>query len=130
MAFYKRLLPQFGMEEVFAGEEMVYHVGARTAIGISKCASEFDQERFNQLRPGLHHLCLRAKKPADVDETYALLKSMDVHIVHGPEEGEWAPGYYSVLFEDPSGTRLEVNYVPGKGLLADEVGFTPGEHYR
>ena len=31
-----------------------------------------------------------------------------------------APGYYSVLFEDPDGTRLEINHVPGKGLL------TPG----
>ena len=29
-----------------------------------------------------------------------------------------APGYYSVLFEDPDGIRLEVNHVPGKGLLA------------
>jgi hypothetical protein len=24
-----------------------------------------------------------------------------------------------VLFEDPDGIRLEVNHVPGKGLLAD-----------
>ena len=27
------------------------------------------------------------------------------------------PGYYSLLFEDPSGIRLEINHVPGKGLL-------------
>ena len=26
--------------------------------------------------------------------------------------------YYSVLFEDPDGIRLEINHVPGKGLLA------------
>jgi hypothetical protein len=39
-------------------------------------------------------------------------------IVHPPEDGPWAPGYYSVLFEDPDGIRLEVNFVPGKGLLA------------
>ena len=39
-------------------------------------------------------------------------------IVHAPEDGPWAPGYYSVLFEDPDGIRLEVNHVPGKGLLA------------
>jgi len=25
-----------------------------------------------------------------------------VRVVHAPEEGKWAPGYYSVLFEDPS----------------------------
>ena len=36
--------------------------------------------------------------------------------MHPPEDGsEFAPGYYSVLFEDPDGIRVEVNYVPGKG---------------
>jgi catechol 2,3-dioxygenase-like lactoylglutathione lyase family enzyme len=27
------------------------------------------------------------------------------------------PGYYSVLFEDPDGVRLEVNHVPGRGVF-------------
>lgn len=31
--------------------------------------------------------------------------------------GPWAPGYKSVLFEDPDGIRIEFNYVAGKGLL-------------
>jgi hypothetical protein len=39
-------------------------------------------------------------------------------IVRAPEEGNWAPGYYSILFEDPDGARIEVNYIPGKGLLS------------
>jgi hypothetical protein len=39
----------------------------------------------------------------------------------GPEERTWAPGYYYVLFEDPDGIRLEVNYVPGVGLLRRAV---------
>ena len=30
----------------------------------------------------------------------------------------WAPGYYSLLYEDPDGIRLELNHVPGKVLLA------------
>jgi hypothetical protein len=34
---------------------------------------------------------------------------MGVTIVRGPAEDTWAPGYYSVLFEDPDGIRLEVN---------------------
>ena len=38
-------------------------------------------------------------------------------IVHPPEEGAWAPGYYSVLFEDPDGIRVEANFVPGRGHL-------------
>jgi hypothetical protein len=42
-----------------------------------------------------------------------------VKIVRAPTEGSWAPGYYSLLFEDPDGIRLEVNFVPGKGHLED-----------
>ena len=42
-----------------------------------------------------------------------------VRVVHAPEDGPWAPGYYSVLFEDPEGIRLELNFVPGKGLFED-----------
>ena len=50
-------------------------------------------------------------------------------IVRGPMEGSWVPGYYYVLFEDPDGIRLEVNFVPGTGLLADGVQFNPGIGY-
>ena len=42
-----------------------------------------------------------------------------VRVVHAPEDGPWAPGYYSVLFEAPEGIQLEVNFVPGKGLFED-----------
>ena len=35
-------------------------------------------------------------------------------------DGAWADGYYYVVFEDPDGIRLEINYVPGKGLLAED----------
>ena len=41
----------------------------------------------------------------------------------------WAPGYYYVLFEDPDGIRLEVNFVPGAGLLAEGVHFNPSSGY-
>ena len=63
-------------------------------------------------------VCLRARERGDVDEIYGFLKTIGAKIVHAPEDGPWAPGYYSVLFEDPDGIRLEVNHVPGKGLLA------------
>jgi hypothetical protein len=32
---------------------------------------------------------------------------------------QFAPGYYSLLFEDPDGIRVEVNHVPGKGHLGE-----------
>ena len=118
-AFYKQLLPNFGMKMVFDGNDFCYHVGARTAIGIQRCAAEYTQERFVQARVGLHHVCFRARSPADVDKTHQLLKDIGARIVHAPEIGTWAPGYYSVLFEDPDGIRLEINYVPGVGLLEE-----------
>jgi hypothetical protein len=46
-----------------------------------------------------------------------LLVEIGAHIVHAPEEAQFAPGYYSVLFEDPEGVRLEMNFVPGRGHL-------------
>ena len=49
--------------------------------------------------------------------------------VRGPEEGTWAPGYYSVLFEDPDGIRLEMCFVPGAGVLEAGVSFDPKEGY-
>ena len=127
--FYRKLLPEFGMKPVFDGDQFFYCVGARTAIGIEPCDPTLAGERFVQQRVGLHHLCLRARSREDVDRCAALLKEMDATIVRGPQEGTWAPGYYYVLFEDPDGIRLEVNFVPGAGLLADGTQFNPMTGY-
>ena len=124
--FYKKLLPFLGLKLVFDGKDMCYHVGARTAVGIQRCAPEHQDERFIQARVGLHHFCFRARSREDIDQIYSLLQEMGAKIVTPPEEGPWAPGYYSVLFEDPDGSRIEVNYVPGKGVLAKDAGFNPG----
>jgi catechol 2,3-dioxygenase-like lactoylglutathione lyase family enzyme len=128
-AFYARLLPEFGMKVVHDGERLFYCVGARTAIGIEPCDPAFAGERFVQQRVGLHHLCLRARSRDDVDRVAALLKEMNATIVRGPMEGTWAPGYYYVLFEDPDGIRLEVNFVPGAGVLAEGARFNPSTGY-
>ncbi len=128
--FYSALLPGFGMTCVFSGDDFVYHVGARTAIGIQRCDPEYRHERFVQLRVGLHHLCLRARSRRDVDAAAALAENLGATLVRGPIEGRWAPGYYYVLFEDPDGIRLEVNHVPGAGLLGlDEPRIVPGDDY-
>ena len=42
-------------------------------------------------------------------------------------EGNWAPGYYFFVFEDPDGIRLEVNFIPGKGLLASDTPLSPSD---
>ena len=127
--FYSGLLPAFGMTKVNDGPDLLYYVGARTAIGVRRCDPSFDNERFEQYRVGLHHICLRAKSREAVDQTAALVDALGANIVRGPEERDWAPGYYYVLFEDPDGIRLEVNHVPGAGLLNPDASFGSADDY-
>jgi len=117
-AFYAKLLPFLGMKPVLDGDGFYYCVGGRTAFGLRPAARA--GERFDQGRVGLHHVCFRARAREDVDAAHAFAREIGARIVHPPEEGAWAPGYYSVLFEDPDGIRLEVNFVPGRGLLEQE----------
>ena len=58
-----------------------------------------------------------------------MLRDIGAKIIREPEEGSWAPGYYSVLFEDPDGIRLELCFVPGAGLLASGELFDPVDGY-
>ena len=116
--FYRKLLPFLGLQPMIDSDELFYCVGGRTAFGIRKPAPEHAGAAFEQGRVGLHHLCFRARERADVDELHRFLCSLDVNIIRAPREDNWAPGYYSLLFEDPDGIRLEFNHVPGKGVLA------------
>jgi catechol 2,3-dioxygenase-like lactoylglutathione lyase family enzyme len=116
--FYERLLALFDMRCLVDTEELYYCVGARTGVGIRRAHRP---DPFDQYRAGLHHVCFRARSRADVDAVADAVPTFGGRLVHAPQEDGWAPGYYSVLFEDPCGTRLEVNFVPGKGNLADEV---------
>ncbi len=127
--FYSALLPSFGMELIHDGADFCYHVGGRTAIGIRPCDAQYADQRFVQLRAGLHHICLRARSREDVDQAGAKAAELGATIVRGPQDGAWAPGYYYVLFEDPDGIRLEVNFVPGQGLLKKGARFDPGTGY-
>ena len=120
--FYRDLLTFLGMRLVIDTEGMLYGVGGRTAFGVRACAPEHEGTAFDQGRAGLHHVCFRARSREDVDALHAFLAERGAPIVHPPEEGPWAPGYYSLLFEDPGGTRREINHVPGRGLLDDASG--------
>jgi catechol 2,3-dioxygenase-like lactoylglutathione lyase family enzyme len=123
--FYERLLGFLDFRTVYRTDEGAYFIGGKTAIAIMPADPEHRGERFVQTRIGLHHLCFRAYARADVDRLHEHLLEIGATIVHPPEEGPWAPGYYSVLFEDPDGIRLEMNFVPGQGLLADGARFNP-----
>jgi catechol 2,3-dioxygenase-like lactoylglutathione lyase family enzyme len=119
--FYDALMELFEMSVVFDDADVKYWVGGRTAVAITRCLDQYRQERFVQQRVGLHHLCFRARSREDVDRVYELVRGLGAKIVYPAQEGPWAPGYYSVAFEDPDGIRLEVNHVPGKGNLDPEI---------
>ena len=122
--FYERLLALFEMRCLVDSDELYYCVGARTGVGIRRARSP---ERFDQYRAGLHHLCFRARSRDDVDAVAVQVVEFGGSVVHPPQDDDWAPGYYSVLFEDPCGTRLEVNFVPGKGHLQEGAAGTLDE---
>lgn len=117
--FYGRLLPFLQMACLVDTDDLYYCVGGRTGIGIRRAQAAAP---FDPYRAGLHHLCLRARSEADVETLAAAIPGFGGRLVHGPQrDDDWAPGYYSALFEDPGGTRIEINFVPGKGNLDQAV---------
>jgi catechol 2,3-dioxygenase-like lactoylglutathione lyase family enzyme len=122
VAFYRRLLPFLGLNRIVHDEESYFYcIGGRTGFGIARAADQHRGQPRDQTRPGLHHVCFRARSREDVDAVWRLAAELGARIIRTPEQGSWAPGYYSTLFEDPDSVRLEINYIPGKGLLAAEM---------
>ena len=99
VAFYEPLLNVLGLTTVMKADGFLYCVGGRTAVGIAPAEDAYCGERFVQRRVGLHHPCFRARTREDVATVRAFVVASGATIVHPPEEGAWAPGYYSVLFE-------------------------------
>lgn len=117
-SFWRDLIAYLDLKLVLDSDAMLYGVGGRTAIGIRRGHDR--GQRFDQGAPGLHHVCFRMRGRAEIDALYGFLAARrDIASVHGPQEEPWAPGYYSLLFEDPDGIRIEFNHVPGAGLLAE-----------
>src|ERR1044071_4671195 len=55
--FYEALLSFLGLTRVFSGEDSIYYVGGRTAVGVGRCNPEYEGQRFVQGSIGLHHFC-------------------------------------------------------------------------
>ena len=117
LPFWERLCHFLEMRTLIKNDTVIYCIGSRTGILVRGAPPAKRERLFDQDTAGLHHFCFRARSPADVDGIYNFVRDeLGAHIVHEPEDGShFAPGYYSVLFEDPDGIRVEVNYVPGQG---------------
>jgi catechol 2,3-dioxygenase-like lactoylglutathione lyase family enzyme len=129
VAFYDALMPRLGLQAVLRSDVFVYYVGGRTAVGIRRPEPELAGHAHEEFAPGIDDLCFRARSREDVDELDPFLQELGAERVRAPEEGPWAPGYYSLSFRDPEGIRLEVNHVPGKGLLAEAATLNAAPGY-
>ncbi len=125
--FWEKLCHFLQMKTLIKGDGIVYCIGSRTGILVSGASDENRATAFDQNRAGLHHFCFRARSAEDVDAVHDfVVRELDAKVIHAPELGKFAPGYYSVLFEDPDGIRVEVNHVPGRGHLGDGGRLGPG----
>lgn len=116
--FYEMLLHRtFGMTIQYDSPGVFYCIGGRTGVMITQVADVHRAQSFDQTRIGLHHFCFRLRSREDVDALQRALTVFGAKIIRGAEDGAWAPGYYSILFEDPDGIRIEANFVPGRGNL-------------
>ncbi len=125
--FWERLCHFVGMRTLVRSPDTVYCIGSRTGI-LVRGARTAAGGAFDQDRAGLHHFCFRARSRDDVDAIHRfVVDELAARIIHPPEEAaHFAPGYYSLLFEDPGGIRVEVNHVPGKGHLGPGGRLGPG----
>ncbi len=125
--FWEQLCNFVEMSTLIRNENTIYCIGSRTGILVRGAPEDKRDQQYDQDRSGLHHFCFRARSRADVDGIYAfIVENLNAKIIHGPEEGgHFAPGYYSILFEDPDGIRVEFNHVPGKGHFGDKGRLGP-----
>ncbi len=140
LPFWESLCHFLGMQTLIRNDDTVYCIGGRTGIlvrGVPESAERGTTPKpFDQWTSGLHHLCFRARSREDVDAIHRFaVDELKAHVVHPPEAGEhFAPGYYSVLLEDPDGIRVEFNHVPGRGHFGrggrlGEGGSGPANEY-
>lgn len=127
LPFWEALCHFLGMKTLIRNDDTVYCIGGRTGLLVRAAPPDKREREFDQWTAGLHHLCFRARSAEDVDRVHEFVRdSLSGRIVHGPEAGDhFAPGYYSVLFEDPDGIRVEVNFVPGQGHFGNQGRLGP-----
>jgi catechol 2,3-dioxygenase-like lactoylglutathione lyase family enzyme len=129
IAFYDQVMPYLGLQVVHRSDQFVYYVGGRTGYYVSRADPQYAAERHSPSHSVLDHICFRARSREDIDDLHGFLRGIGATMVRAPEEGPWAPGYYSLSFLDPEGIRLEVNHVPGKGVFAEGASFDPAPDY-
>ena len=128
--FYDNILLSLGLKLIHSSKKSFYYFSWKTGILIQQAKNDNKRRKFfSQDNIGLHHFCFRMRSIDSIDKFYLLLVNIKANIIRGPINGSWVKGYYYIVFEDPDGIRLEVNYVPKKGIFEKNNFFNPSGDY-
>jgi catechol 2,3-dioxygenase-like lactoylglutathione lyase family enzyme len=106
--FYDALLPALGFTERYHGE--LWKVWATTEALPSTAyfaVVESADHAANENR-----IAFWVATPDDVDRLADIARGAGATELSGPKPMPYVPGYYAVLFADPSGNRLEIYHRP------------------
>ena len=118
LPFWERLCHFFEMKTLIKNETMVYCIGSRTGVSCAKRRPRSAVRASTRTRwASTTSASARVRASTWTRSTASSSTSCARRSCTRPQEDGFAPGYYSVLFEDPDGIRVEVNFVPGRGHL-------------
>jgi glyoxylase I family protein len=118
LAFYTELLGPLGFAETSEivgerGERVIYIGGAGDPeVSLRERQSDAHDVPYDRYAVGIHHVAFVADERRQVDERAAWLREHGAEIESGPEEYDYAPGYYALFFYDPDGIKLEIVHRP------------------
>src|SRR4029077_356556 len=105
--FYEKVLGALGFRRIAYESDIehdIHWANAQLSIGLHEEAPEERNAVHPRRRPGFHHLALRARTRADVDEFHAFLVREGVTVLDPPAEyPQYGTDYYAVFFADPDG---------------------------
>ncbi len=109
--FYKELFIDYLGAEVKTDEKEFYYFRLNKSglsIGISQAAPNFQIDKFNRHRVGLHHFAMELENNLEIDLVFGALEKIGAVILEEPKfYPEYSENYYAVYFEDPSGLKME-----------------------
>jgi catechol 2,3-dioxygenase-like lactoylglutathione lyase family enzyme len=111
-AFYDKVLDELGFRK-FDDENYLHWSNAHMTIAIRAASDAYRGAEFDRYRVGFHHLALRARSRADVDQFHRFLAREKITILDTPAEyPQYGREYYAVFFADPDGMKLELVHFP------------------
>jgi glyoxylase I family protein len=112
--FYDKVMPALGFRRLAEDDpDQVRWGNAHMTFAIRQALALERDDPFNRYRAGLHHLALKAKSHAAIDDFHGFLIRENLPILDAPAEyRQYGENYYAVFFADPDGMKLELVHFP------------------